>query len=157
MRMVRRGLTFSAFRMRITSSATIEPAPLSVAPVPAIQLSRWPPTMTTSSFSLGSVPGISATVLKPCSWSPVNLVSTFISIDDRHVVLEQAEDAAVALDLRHDDGKWNGGVAMIRSAAEGRAVVVEDDAGTAAVFAVAAGDDDAGDFFFGEERKDLVA
>ena len=65
--MVRRGLTWSAFRIRITSSATTEPAPLSVAPVPAIQLSRWPPTITTSSFSLGSVPGISATVSKPCS------------------------------------------------------------------------------------------
>ena len=40
MRMVRRGLILSAFRIRITSIATIEPAPLSVAPVPEIQLSR---------------------------------------------------------------------------------------------------------------------
>ena len=60
MGIVRRGLTCSVFKMRMTSMATIEPAPLSVAPVPAAQESRCPPTITTSSFSLGSVPGISA-------------------------------------------------------------------------------------------------
>ena len=47
----------------MASMATMAPAPLSVAPVPPIQLSRWPPTITTSSFSFGSVPGISAIVL----------------------------------------------------------------------------------------------
>jgi hypothetical protein len=32
---------------------------------PAVQESRWPPSMTTSAFRVGSVPGISATTLWP--------------------------------------------------------------------------------------------
>ena len=43
--------------MRITSIITALPAPLSVAPVPVCQESKWAPTMTTSSFL--SLPGIS--------------------------------------------------------------------------------------------------
>ena len=48
--MVRRGLMSSAFKMRTASIITMVPAPLSVAPVPACQESRWAPSMTTSSF-----------------------------------------------------------------------------------------------------------
>ncbi len=44
---------------------TAQPAALSVAPVLPCQLSRWPPSITISSFSLGSVPFISATTLYP--------------------------------------------------------------------------------------------
>ncbi len=47
--------------MRTASMATATPAALSVAPVPACQESRWPPTITTSPAL--SVPGISAIVL----------------------------------------------------------------------------------------------
>ena len=50
----------------MASIATTEPAPLSVAPVPPCQESRWAPSMTTSSFL--SVPGISAIVFH-CIWS----------------------------------------------------------------------------------------
>ena len=73
-----------------------------------------------------------------------------------NVVLEQAEDAAVAFDLRDDDREGNRGVAFVRSAAHRGAVVVEDDASAAAVFAIAARDDDAGGFFLGEERQDFA-
>ena len=61
MRIVRRGLTPSAFRMRIASIITATPAALSVAPVPVCHESRWAPSITISPFL--SVPGISATVL----------------------------------------------------------------------------------------------
>ena len=47
--------------MRIASIITAEPAALSVAPVPACHESRWPPSITTSSFL--SVPGSSAMTL----------------------------------------------------------------------------------------------
>jgi hypothetical protein len=36
-------------------AATSEPAPLPIAPVPNIQLPRWPPTMTAQSFRMGWV------------------------------------------------------------------------------------------------------
>ena len=88
--------------------ATTEPAPLSVAPVPAIHESRWPPTMTIWSLRLGSVPGISATVSKPCS-----MVAGEFGFDvhlhrDGHVRFEQAIDAAVVLDGGDDDGDLDG-------------------------------------------------
>ena len=65
MRMVRRGCTPNALRMR--NASIIDPAPvaLSVAPVPACHESKCPPMSTISSLSLGSVPGISAMMLKP--------------------------------------------------------------------------------------------
>ena len=53
-----------AFRMRSASSITAEPAALSVAPVPACQPSKCPPSITTSEASFGSLPGISPTTLK---------------------------------------------------------------------------------------------
>ena len=67
--------------------------------------SRCPPTITTWSFSFGSVPGISATVSKPCSWSPVNFVSTFISTFTGTSRLQQPIDAAVVLNRGHNHGK----------------------------------------------------
>ena len=54
-------LTFSVFRMRMTSIITALPAPLSVAPVPACQESKCAPIITTSSAFLP--PGISPTML----------------------------------------------------------------------------------------------
>ena len=63
MRMVRRGCRLSVFSRRMASSITPEPAPLSVAPVPECQESKCAPIITTSSFSRGSVPGISPTML----------------------------------------------------------------------------------------------
>ena len=54
-------LQFEAFRIRTTSIITALPAPLSVAPVPVCQESKWAPSMTISSFFV--VPGISATML----------------------------------------------------------------------------------------------
>ena len=45
----------------MTSIATADPAPLSVAPVPECHESKWPPTITIS--SLRSEPGISAITL----------------------------------------------------------------------------------------------
>src|SRR5882724_2585219 len=73
-RMVRRGWRSRARRMRMASRTMMVPAPSSVAPVPAIQLSRWPPSMTTWSLSAGSDPGISARTFSPWTWSPVNWV-----------------------------------------------------------------------------------
>ena len=94
--------------MRMTSIATTVPAPLSVAPVADAHESRWPPTITTSSFSFGSVPGISATV----SIAVLVIAGEFrfdIHLDgDRHVGLQQAIDAAVILNRHHDDGQGIG-------------------------------------------------
>ena len=59
--MVRLGLTPRALRMRTASMATAQPAASSTAPVPPVQESRCPPSMTSSSFL--SVPGISAVTL----------------------------------------------------------------------------------------------
>ena len=50
MRIVRLGLTPRAFRIRTASIVATTPAPLSVAPVPPCQESRWAPSMTTSPF-----------------------------------------------------------------------------------------------------------
>ena len=47
----------------MASIAAADPAPLSVAPVPVCHESKWPPSITTSSRSAGSVPGISAMTL----------------------------------------------------------------------------------------------
>ncbi len=119
--------------MRTASMATTLPAPLSVAPVPEIQLSRCPPTITTWSFNSGSVPGISATVSKPCSWSPVNLVSILTSTRDGHVMLHHARQTVVVLNHHHGVGNLDRVLRLLRIAREVRAVVVEDDAGTAAI------------------------
>ena len=61
--MVRFGFTPMAFKMRIASIITAEPAALSVAPVPACHESKCAPIITTSSFKRGSVPSISAMTL----------------------------------------------------------------------------------------------
>ena len=61
--MVRRGWTPMALRMRMASMATTEPDVLSVAPVAACQVSKWPPSMTISSLSFLSTPGSSAVTL----------------------------------------------------------------------------------------------
>ena len=65
MRIVRRGFAPMVFRMRIASIIAAEPVALSVAPVAAATESKCAPSMTTSSRSAGSVPGISAIVLNP--------------------------------------------------------------------------------------------
>ena len=62
MRTVRRSVTPVAFRMRIASIITAEPAALSVAPVPVCHESKWAPSMTISSAL--SVPGSSPMMLK---------------------------------------------------------------------------------------------
>ena len=62
MRTVRRSLTPDVLRMRIASIITATPTLLSVAPVAACQVSKWPPSMTISSAL--SVPGSSPTMLK---------------------------------------------------------------------------------------------
>ena len=49
--------------------AVAAPTPLSVAPVPACQLSRCAPIMTISSFFVLSVPGISAKTFEAASGS----------------------------------------------------------------------------------------
>ena len=59
--MVRRGVTPIAFRIRAASIIVAQPIALSVAPVADCHESRWPPSITISSFL--SVPGISAIVL----------------------------------------------------------------------------------------------
>ena len=61
MRIVRRGVTPMAFRIRAASIMIDDPMALSVAPVAACHESRCAPSITTSSAL--SVPGISATVL----------------------------------------------------------------------------------------------
>ena len=122
------GLDVERFRMRTASMATMVPAPLSVAPVPAIQLSRWPPTITTCSFRRGSVPGISATVLKACSCSPVNFGFDVHLHADGHVRLGQPIEPAIALDGRHHHRHFHPLVGLIRSAPQGGAVVVEQGA-----------------------------
>ena len=73
---------------------------------------------------------------------------------DGNVGLEQAIDAAVAFNLGDDDGERDLAFELVRSAAEGCAVVVEDDAGAAAVLAVATGDDYGDHFFIGEKLDD---
>src|SRR4051794_30499382 len=60
-RTVRRGWRLAARRIRTASITAAQPAPLSVAPVPECQLSKWAPSITISSFR--SPPGISAIVL----------------------------------------------------------------------------------------------
>ena len=60
-RMVRRGCTPMALRMRAASIITAQPMALSVAPVAECHESRWPPSITTSSFL--SDPAISEMVL----------------------------------------------------------------------------------------------
>ena len=60
-RIVRRGATPIAFRMRAASIIVAQPIALSVAPVAPCHESRCPPSITTSSCL--SVPGISAIVL----------------------------------------------------------------------------------------------
>ncbi len=62
-RIVRRGRAPIAFRIRIASITVVLPSALSVAPTPVCHESRWPPIMTTSSFSAGSVPDSSAITL----------------------------------------------------------------------------------------------
>ena len=64
-RIVRRGFTPIAWRMRAASIITAQPMALSVAPVAECHESRWPPSITTSSAL--SVPGISAIALYACS------------------------------------------------------------------------------------------
>ena len=59
-------------RRRIASIITAEPAALSVAPVPPCHESKWPPIITTSSLSAGSVPGISAITLNEFGSSSKN-------------------------------------------------------------------------------------
>src|SRR3954453_20551857 len=49
-RIVRRGWRLAARRIRTASITAAQPAPLSVAPVPECQLSRWAPSITISSF-----------------------------------------------------------------------------------------------------------
>ena len=58
--MVRLGLSPDCAMMRAASRVAMAPVPLSVAPVPRSQESRWAPTITT--WPGCSVPLISATV-----------------------------------------------------------------------------------------------
>ena len=71
--MVRRGWTPIAFRMRAASIMIAQPIALSVAPVAECHESRWPPSMTISSFL--SLPGISAMVLYDVRPSGYTLLS----------------------------------------------------------------------------------
>ena len=118
--MVRRGWTSSALRMRMTSMATMVPAPLSVAPVPAIQLSRWPPTMTTWSLSVGIGAGDFGDGVEA-----VLVVAGEFGFDvhldgDGDVGLEEAVDAAVAFDGHDDDGDFDCVAARCRGCGRGR-------------------------------------
>ena len=76
MRTVRRSRTPDAFRMRIASIITADPAALSVAPVPVCHESKCAPSMTISSAL--SVPGISPTMLKELRSLSKKVFSTFI-------------------------------------------------------------------------------
>ena len=76
---MRRGFAPTAFRMRITSIATAEPAALSVASVPSGNPSKCPPSITTSSRRAGSVPGISAMMLYPMESVGSSRVSSITS------------------------------------------------------------------------------
>src|SRR6516164_9134955 len=139
MRIVRLGFTCSAFSTRITSIATTDPAPLSVAPVPDAHESRWPPTITTSSLSFGSVPVISATVSNPCSCSPPNFVSILSFESYGHVGFQESVSPAVVLDGRHRDRQRIHLLVLVRPGPESRTVVIKNrSTGSAAIFAIAA-------------------
>ena len=114
MRTVRSILRLSDFRMRITSMATPAPAPLSVAPVPMCQESKWPPTIT-SSFGLVA-PGISAITLNESVLRHVELRLDVEGELHRHVVLQQARDAVVVLRGDGDLRQVLGGIAGSRRA-----------------------------------------
>ena len=73
---MRRSFTPDAFRMRIASIITAEPAPLSVAPVPLCHESKCAPSITISSAL--SVPGSSAITLNAV-WLGVVVFLTFSS------------------------------------------------------------------------------
>ncbi len=73
-RIVRLGLSPDRASVRAASSTTIDPAPLSVTPVPRSQLSRWAPRITTWPGS--SLPLISATVFHCCTRDLPTLFST---------------------------------------------------------------------------------
>jgi hypothetical protein len=112
MRIVRRGFTCSAFRIRMTSIATTVPAPLSVAPVAAIHESRWPPTITTSSFNRIRAGNFSDRI------ETMLMVAEELHIDihfdaDRHVGFQQPIHASVIFNRRHYHGKWIGVIALV--------------------------------------------
>ena len=121
--------------------ATTDPAPLSVAPVAAAHESRCAPTMTTSSLSFGSVPGISATVEPVLVFAPEFRLNVEFE-NHRHVGLQQTIRPAVILDGHHSDGQGIHLVALVRARSETGAVIIKNrSARAAAVFAIAARQD----------------
>ena len=102
--------------MRAASIMIAQPIALSVAPVAECHESRWPPSITTSSFL--SVPGISAIVLYGGSPFRIGAIDDVELELDRRAVGEDARDAAVVL-VAHDDGRHRLG--------RGRRSVVERD------------------------------
>ena len=98
-------------------------------------------------------------VSKPCSWSPVNLVSMLSSMADGDAGFQQAVDAAVAFDGGDGDGQSHRRVRAdkMQKAEAGAGVVEDGAAGAAAVSAVAAGSDDGDGFFGGEKAADFFA
>ena len=112
--------------MRRASIIAAEPVALSVAPVPAATESKCAPSSTISSFSTGSLPGISAMTLNPLavvsSW---NFVCTLSSTLTGHTLVEDADEAVVVFDGERHRGQAGAGVGAARAAAgrEDRAAV----------------------------------
>ena len=76
---------------------------------------------------------------------------------DRHVGLGEVREAVVVLDHHHGVRNRDGVLGLLRVAGEVGAVVVEDDAGAAAVATVAGGRDDGDDAFIHEHLQGLLA
>ena len=107
--------------------------------------------MTTSSFNFGSVPGISAIVSKPCSCSPVNLVSTFSFDAYRHVRFQQPVDAPVIFDCHHDNRNLDARGRAIGKSQPKPPVVKNCAAGTPTVSAIPARTNDCQRMLIGEK------
>ena len=105
--------------MRMTSMATTVPAPLSVAPVADIQESRWPPSMTTSSFSSRIGAGNFGDGVEA-----VFVIAGELGLDVHfeghgNVGFEEAVDAAVIFDRGDRERNRIGLIAVIDLDAEG--------------------------------------
>ena len=81
--MVRRGAAPIAFRIRSASIITALPAALSVAPVPVCHESKWPPSITSSSASLASLPGSSAMMFTLLTWRMISASSCSSTVTGR--------------------------------------------------------------------------
>jgi len=75
----------------------------------------------------------------------------------RHVVLDHARQAVVMLNHHHGVGNLDGVLGLLRIAREVGSVVVEDDAGTAALTAIARGGDDGEHALVGHHGERLFA